>query len=82
MVSFSKTWSTAHWHGHTLARSQRVISGNFYDVDSGEEYWLSGPKRDRTDTRYSNAQPTVDADVAEIYEAFLRGASLPGRENG
>jgi hypothetical protein len=27
------------------------FDSNFYDVDSGDEYWISGPKRDRTDGR-------------------------------
>lgn len=43
---------------------------------------MSGPKRDRTDGRYTNQQPLVDDDVREVYEAFLAGAPLPGRENG
>ncbi|MDQ1542003.1 MAG: hypothetical protein QOH29_2729, partial [Actinomycetota bacterium] len=81
LVRFNKTWKTAYWHGRTLARGQG-FDGNFYDVETNEEYWLSGPKRDRTDARYSNSQPDVDDDVREIYEAFLKGSPLPGRENG
>ncbi|MHA7287725.1 hypothetical protein ACX80I_15745 [Arthrobacter sp. MDT3-44] len=85
-VRFSKTWRTAYFQGRTLHRvtgtSRANFDSNFYDVDSGDEYWLSGPKRDRTDGRYSSQQPTVVEDAREAYEAFLNGAPLPGRENG
>jgi hypothetical protein len=58
------------------------FDSHFYDVDNGEEFWISGPKRDRTDARYSSMQPEVDEDVRTEYEAFLNGAPLSRRENG
>lgn len=80
-VRFSKSWQSADWHGLTLRREQGV-QGNFVDFDSGDEWWISGPKRDTTDARYSGQQPLVEADVRDEYEAFLAGAPLPGREHG
>lgn len=80
-VRFSKTWQTAYWRGRTLARG-RSFDSNFYDVDTQEEFWLSGPKRNETDGRYSNALPEVDADNREADEAVLEGAPLPGKERG
>lgn len=80
-VRFNRSWKTATFHGRTLRRSQG-ISANFYDVDSDEEFWLSGPKRDRTDGRHSSRQPLVDDDALPAYRAFLAGAPLPGRERG
>ena len=59
-----------------------MFDANFYDVETEEEYWNSGPHRDRHDTRYSSITPTIDDDALEAYEAFLNGASLPGRETG
>lgn len=80
-VDFTKTWKTARFHGRELRRLQQPDS-NFYDVATDELFWLSGPKRDRTDARYGPTQPQVDADAREAYEAFLRGAPLPGRDGG
>lgn len=80
-VRFSKTWKTAYWQGRTLERWNGVF-GNFVDVASGEEFWLSGPRRDQGDTRYSNIEPEISEDVREAYEAFLNGTPLPGREEG
>ena len=80
-VRFNKTWKTAYWHGRTPHRWQG-IGANFYDVETREEFWVSGPHRDRQDVRYSGVQPTVDDDIREVYAAFLGGAPLPGREHG
>ena len=66
-----------HTHGLTLRRQQGV-AGNFVDVDTGNECWLSGPKRDRTDARFTApSNPAVDDDVQAEYQAFLGGAPLP-----
>jgi hypothetical protein len=81
-VRFNRSWKTAYWHGKTLRRGPGMFDANFYDVETREEYWLSGPHRDQADVRYSNIRPAIDDDVRETYEAFLRGAPLPGREGG
>lgn len=85
-LRFTKSWRTAHFRGRTLRRVTGTAfdnsAANFYDVESGEEYWVSGPKRDRTDTRYGHGKPIVEDDVRSEYEAFLQGAALPGRERG
>ncbi|GAC1523473.1 MAG: hypothetical protein NVS3B1_10060 [Marmoricola sp.] len=66
-----------------MRRSSGPIgAANFYDVGTHEDFWLSGPKRDQTDTRYGPATTIVDDDAREAYAAFLAGGPLPGRENG
>ncbi len=80
-VRFNRSWKTAYWHDKTLRRRQGFDT-NFYDIETHEEYWLSGPHRDRADTRYSNIRPQIDEDARDAYEAFLRGAPLPGRDRG
>ena len=59
-----------------------MFDANFYDMETEEEYWISGPHRDGEDTRYSSVKPTIDDDARAAYEAFLAGAPLPGRERG
>lgn len=73
-VRFSKTWKTAYFHGRTLRRWPGMFDANFYDVETMEEFWISGPKRDQTDARYRHALPKVDDDARDAYEAALRGA--------
>lgn len=85
-VRFTRSWRMAYVHGRTLRRVTGTAGANwdanFYDVHTGERFWMSGPKRDRTDGRYSSQQPLVDDDAREAYDAFLAGEPLPGRENG
>lgn len=85
-VEFTRTWRTARFQGRTLRRVTGTyranFDSNFYDVDNGEEFWVSGPKRDRTDGRYGSQPPQVSAEASEHYEAFLAGSALPGREHG
>ena len=80
-VEFTRSWKTARYQGRELRRAQGLDS-NFYDIATGEAFWISGPKRNQTDTRYGPATTAVDADAREAYEAFLRGGPLPGRERG
>jgi len=85
-VRFTKTWRTAFFQGRTLRRvtgtAYADFDANFYDADTDEKFWISGPKRDRTDGRYGRQQPDVEEDARAAYEAFLSGAPLPGREAG
>ncbi|BDV29379.1 hypothetical protein [Microbacterium terricola] len=85
-VRFTKSWRTAYFHGRTLRRvtgtANANFDANFYDVESDEGYWISGPKRDRSDGRYRHQKPIIEEDVRAEYEAFLAGAPLPGRESG
>ncbi|TJZ56821.1 hypothetical protein FCH28_04675 [Streptomyces piniterrae] len=81
-VDFSKTWQTAYFQGRTLRRAEGMSSANFYDIDTDEEFWISGPKRDQSDTRYGPFNAVIEDDAADAYAAFRRGAPLPGRENG
>ena len=85
-VSFSKSWRTLTFHDKRLRRVTGTAfanaDANFYDVDTGDRYWVSGPKRDQTDGRHSSQQPVIDDDARAAYEAFLAGNALPGRELG
>lgn len=80
-VEFNRSWKTARFHGRELRRFQGP-DANFFDVDTDEWFWLSGPKRDQTDARYKNTTPIVEEDASAAYRAFLAGAPLPGRERG
>jgi hypothetical protein len=69
-VRFSKSWQTAYFHGLSLRRQQGV-RGNFVDTATGDGWWISGPKRDLSDARYSGQRPLVDDEARSGYEAFL-----------
>jgi len=74
-VTFSKTGKTIYYRGRTFQSLKgRGFKANFYDVESGAEYWISGPHKDGTDTLYGGAQPVeIDEDIREEYWRDIRG---------
>ncbi len=72
-VRFSKTGLTVHYRGLTLARQQGV-SGNHVDIATGDEYWVSGVKRDGKDRHWAGRGPVhVDPDVLDEYLQMVDG---------
>lgn len=71
-VSFSKTGKTIYYAG----KSFQSLHGdgykeNYYDIDSGERYWISGPRRDGNDALYQMTVE-IDDDVREEYWCNIR----------
>ena len=78
-VTFSKTGKTVYYRGRSF-RSLRGVGfkSNFIDVDSGEEFWISGPRKDGNDRLYGGGLGVeIDDDVANEYWATIRGQLVP-----
>ena len=74
-VEFSKSGSSVYYRDKVLKKAKGGgIAGNFYDQETGEEYWVSGIKK-----RGSNAHPAesvkveVDPDAMEEYKRLTSG---------
>jgi hypothetical protein len=81
-VSFSKTRRTLYYDGKSFQslKGGGVGKSNYYDVESGEEYWISGPRKDGADRLYGEPTPVdIDDDVREEYWTQIRGR--PTRAN-
>ena len=53
-VKLSKSLQTVHFNGKALKRSSRGGgSGNHFDIETSEEYWISGVKKDGTDRHWA-----------------------------
>src|SRR5712692_9302334 len=74
-VSFSKTGRTIYYGGKTFRSLKGAgFKANYCDVETGEEYWISGPKRDGTDRLYGERVPVdIDGDVRVEYWTQIRG---------
>lgn len=73
-VSFSKTGRSLYYGDQTF-RSLRGsgYKANYYDVDTGEEYWISGPRGDGADRLYGERVPVdIDDDVRVDYWTDIR----------
>ena len=74
-VTFSRTGRTLYYRGQTFQSLKGSgFKSNYYDVETGEDYWISGPKRDGTDRLYQGKTPPVivDEDVCEEYWTQIR----------
>jgi hypothetical protein len=73
-VTFSKTGATLYYGGSSFRRLRgRGIRGNYFDVRSGDEYWISGPKRDGSDRLFAERLPVpIDEDVRVEYWIDIR----------
>ena len=74
-VEFSRSGRSVLYRGLTLSRIKGGgVSGNYFEVGSGNEFWVSGVKE-----RGSNAHPAeragtvvVDEDAREAYEGLRK----------
>jgi hypothetical protein len=53
-VKLSKTGRTVYFNGKALKRAVRGgIAGNHFDIDTGDEYWVSGVKKSGLDRHWA-----------------------------
>ncbi len=73
-VSFSKTGRTLYYRGQTFQSLKGAgFKSSYYCVETGEDYWISGPKRRGGDALYGGSTPIeIDADVREEYWRDIR----------
>ena len=76
-VTFSKTGKTLRYDGKTFQSFKGGYKANFFDVETKEEYWISGPKKSGGDRLYGQPGVEIDEDVREEYWRDIRG--LPNR---
>ena|ERR1051325_6346717 len=71
-VAYSKSGQTLQYRDkHFRSLNGAGFKSNYYDVESGDEYWISGCKRSGGDALYS-AIVEIDEDVREEYWARIR----------
>jgi hypothetical protein len=68
-VQYSKSGRSVHFKGRELLSiGGRGIGANFMDVETREEYWVSGPKKNREDRHHAGGGPVeIDDDVRDEY---------------
>jgi hypothetical protein len=72
-VQFSKTGRTVYYRGRKLERLRGGgISGNHIDTETGEEFWVSGVKKNGQDRHWAEGGPVeVDADALDEYNRLI-----------
>lgn len=70
-VGYSKTGKSVYYDGRTLRSLKGGYKANYYDVKTGEAYWISGCKKRGEDTLYPGIVE-IDEDVREEYWLDIR----------
>lgn len=71
-VSYSKSGKSIKYNGKTFQSLKGTgFKANYYDVESGDEYWISGCRKDGKDALY-NTDVEIDDDVLEEYWVSIR----------
>jgi hypothetical protein len=73
-VTFSKTGRTLYYAGRKFrSLCGQGFKSNYYDAETGDEYWISGCKRNGDDRLYGERIPVhIDADIREEYWTAIR----------
>lgn len=75
-VTFSKSGRSLHYGKRTFQTfSGTGFKANFFDVDTGDQFWISGPRKDGRDRLYDGSTKPVeiDNDVSDEYWRDIRG---------
>lgn len=78
LVSYSKSGRTIYFNGKAFQRigSDRMI-GNYYDIETGEEYWISGAKKNMSDRhRFGSGKIMLEDRVVMDYLKIIGKETL------
>lgn len=76
-VALSKSGRSLHYGGRVFQSlgGGGGLKSNYVDVETGDEFWISGPRKDGRDRLYegSTRPVDVDPDVSDDYWSDIRG---------
>ncbi|WP_299890699.1 hypothetical protein [uncultured Lacinutrix sp.] len=70
IAEFSKSGRTVYFNGKALKNTNAmgIEGGNHYDIETGEEYWVSGIKKNGADRHWAGGgKIMIDRNVIEQY---------------
>ena len=73
-VTMTKLGKTIYYRGRTFRTLRgRGFKSNYYDVETREQFWISGPRRDGRDRLYGERVPVeIDEDARTEYWSKIR----------
>ena len=79
-VTFSKTGKSLYYRGRAFQSLKGSgFKANYFDVETGDQFWISGPKKNGADGLYGPRPTLIDDDVREEYWTKIR--SQPKNKN-
>jgi hypothetical protein len=76
-VKFSQTGKTVYFNGHAFKKlGGQGNLGNYYDLETNEEYWISGVKKDENNRLYGSAKVAVDKKILSDFLELIGKTNL------
>ena len=74
-VYYSRSGKTIYYSGRRLkTRNGRGFKSNYLDIETGEEYWISGPKKRGGNRLYGgDLGVVIDDDIIDEYKSAQQG---------
>jgi hypothetical protein len=79
-VNYSKTGCTIYYGGNAFRSLKGGYKANYFDTNTGEHYWISGPKKAGGDRLYGTPGVEIDEDVRVEYWTSIRHQPNRSRE--
>lgn len=75
-VFFSKSRKTFYYKGLMFQSLKGAgFKANYFEIESGDHFWISGPRKDRNDRLYGGRRAVlIDEDVRDDYMKLIYGA--------
>jgi hypothetical protein len=82
VAEFSKSGQTVYFDNKALKKLKTTgISGNHYDIETGEEYWISGIKKNGEDRHWAGGgKVMLDENCVEEYLKFINAENVDERK--
>ena len=79
LARFSKTGATVYFNGQAFRSLKGSgIGANYFDIETGDEYWISGIKKNGEDRHWAGGGPILIETVAvNLYLTEVGRAELP-----
>jgi hypothetical protein len=79
LVSFSKSGKTIYFDGKAFQSLNGMgIYANYFDLESGDEYWISGVKKDMSDRhKFGGGKIFVEKRILNDYLKIIGKSELP-----
>ena len=77
-VRMSKTGRTVYFNGRALKRARGGgVAGNYFDLETGEEFWISGVKKNGQDRHWAGSGKVfVEAAAVTEYLSIINAVTL------
>lgn len=81
-VEYSKSRQTLYFNNQALKKLKtKGIIGNYFDIETGDEYWISGVKKNGKDRhKNGNGKIMIDKKVVEEYLKLIDAEKVEERK--